>query len=31
VEKIFEGELDRRELEAAAAPLLEPGCREGRP
>ena len=29
--RVFEGELDRAQLEAAAAPLLEPGCREPRP
>ncbi len=27
VARVFEGALDRRELEAAAAPLLAPGCR----
>jgi cytochrome c biogenesis protein CcmG/thiol:disulfide interchange protein DsbE len=31
VDRVFDGPLDRRQLEAAAAPLLAPGCREGRP
>jgi protein-disulfide isomerase-like protein with CxxC motif len=26
--RVFEGSIDRRQLEAAAAPLLAPGCRE---
>jgi cytochrome c biogenesis protein CcmG/thiol:disulfide interchange protein DsbE len=29
--RVFEGPLDRVQLEAAAAPLLAPGCREARP
>ena len=28
VARVFEGPVDRRQLEAAAAPLLAPGCRE---
>jgi peroxiredoxin len=31
VERVFDGPLDRRQLEAAAAPLLAPGCPEARP
>jgi cytochrome c biogenesis protein CcmG/thiol:disulfide interchange protein DsbE len=30
VSRIFEGPLDRSQLEAAAEPLLDAGCREGR-
>jgi cytochrome c biogenesis protein CcmG/thiol:disulfide interchange protein DsbE len=31
LERVFEGPLDRLQLEAAAAPLLAPGCQEARP
>ena len=31
VAKVFPGPLNRVQLEAAAAPLLDPGCREPRP
>jgi cytochrome c biogenesis protein CcmG/thiol:disulfide interchange protein DsbE len=30
VDRVFDGPITRSQLEAAAAPLLAPGCREGR-